>query len=493
MIWRSTWLLWSAFLVLAGLPLLSGCGRDGASAAAEHLSLNVRITPELQPVVAQYHDLAAATGIRVTFSPTFTDAETDAHWGLGIGKTPEGSGLADVRLYPAPVVLGVKAATAQAFGWCERDWTGRLPPFGRTTWAELTRRAAANELHFALHHPAYSELGAATINALRLAVGPGQDGDFTTPPPARAFGQGHRRLYPGYVNAAEHYLAHEAHLNALFAPEALITALNADPRLQSPLCPVWLMDGTPLPGYTLGLFNQLKRREFAAVAGYLARRARAVDMHGATARPAPEWRKSHPLRVLVRTYLEYQLSPATLVIAINTARPFGRGLRAAKDGLLAWLDHPEAQERFSRLRHGEHLVVAPYARDLRPGYTETLNRAQPDFLAGARGYLNQLAVGGAGAALPAAALTPALARLAQSVPERPPGARLNLIVLTDVAAAQQLLDAGGGDAFASAFVIGLANDAAGVCIGSLHEPGARLRCQDARDLGALLVALRGHH
>ena len=70
MIWRLTWLLWPAFLVLAGLTLLSGSGRDGASAAAEHLSLNVRITPELQPVVAQYHDLAAATGIRVTFSPT---------------------------------------------------------------------------------------------------------------------------------------------------------------------------------------------------------------------------------------------------------------------------------------------------------------------------------------------------------------------------------------------------------------------------------------
>jgi len=493
MICRPSRSLVTALLVLAGVPLLAGCGRDGKSAAAEHLSLNVRITPELQHVVTQYHDIASETGIQVAFSTTFTDAETDAHWGLGIGKAPEGYGLADVRLYPAPVVLGVKEATARAFGWCQTTWTGWLQPYGRTTWAELTQRAGANELHFALHHPAYSELGAATINALRLAVGPGPNGDATALQPALAFGQGHRRLYPGYADAAEHYLTHEAQLNALFAPPDLIAALNASPRLRTPLCPVWLMDATPLPGYTLGLFNQMKRREFTAVAGYLARRAQAVDLHGATARPAPEWHKSHPLRVLVRTYLEYQVSPAMLVVAINTARPFGRGLRAAKDGLLALLDHREAPGRFSRLRHGEQLRLVPYDRDLRPGYTQTLNRTQSDFLAGTRGFLNKLAVGGAGAPLSAPDLAAALQRLAASIPERPPTARLNLIVLTDVASAQQLLDAGVGDGFASAFVLGLASGEEGVCIGALQEPGARLRCQHERDLGALLIALRGYH
>lgn len=472
--------------------LLASCEAPPELLAGGEPTLRVRISPELQPVVQQFSDMAARTGLAVQFSPAFSDAETDAHWGVGIGQARDGQGLMAFRLYPAPVVLGVKADLARAFGWCQSPWWGGVQPDGHVTWAELAARAGAGELRFALPNPAYSELGAATINALHFGVQGAATPANDRLQAVQDFGRGHRRLYPDYVEAGAHYLRYESELDALFAPAELITTLNADPRLQTPLCSVWIMDATPLPGYTLGLFNRLKRREFTALAQYLASRAHAVNARGATVRPAPEWRKSHDLRVLVRAYLEHHLAPAALLIAINTTPAIGRGLRTVKDGLRALLDHREEQERFSRLRHGEQLRIVPYDRELRPGFAVTLDRARNDELAGVRGYLDKLALGGAGPGMPAPRVAAGLAALAPTLVDPARGTRLNLLVLTDSASAEQLVAHGGWEAFSTAFVIGIDRDQERLCFGSLQDPGARLRCQTEMDLGALLLAVRGH-
>lgn len=480
---------WCAGLIALGL--VTGCDGVGGGAPAGPSTLQVRITPELQYVVAQYADITAQTGVAVTFSTTLSDAETDAHWGVGIGKKPAGAGLAAVRLFPAPIVLGVKAATARALGWCAPTWSGRTPAFGRTTWAELGRRTAAGDLRFALHHPAYSEVGAATVYALHFAADPVPP--LPTTPLARAVAQGQRLLYPSYTDVREQYLRQEGQVDALFAPPGVIAVLNADLRLQAPLCPVWLMDATPQPGYTLALFNRLKRREYAAVAAYLAQQSQAQDLVGALPQPAPEWRLSQPLRVMVRTYLEHHLPSATLVIALDTSRTFARGLRFAKEALLAWLAHGEEQQRFSRLRHGEHLVFVPFDQAVRPGFATTLNRAQTDFLADVRRALQHLAVsGGSG---PGAAERTVLAHLEALVPAlqaQPAGTRLNLLVVTDAATARQWVGTGRGTAFTTAFVLGIDPAREEVCIGSLTDPGPGLKCQPAQALGSLLIALRGH-
>ena len=154
-------------LVLLSLGVLSSCSPSGTQ------ELTVIAGSELKDIEPFLPDMEKATGVRLKFTYTgsLEGAEkiiagdpSDAAW-FSHGKyltLLEGESLrikAQEKIMLSPVILGVKESTAQAWGW-----TAKAP-----TWRDITAKAKAGELHFAMTNPASSNSGFTALIAITTA------------------------------------------------------------------------------------------------------------------------------------------------------------------------------------------------------------------------------------------------------------------------------------------------------------------------------------
>ncbi|MEV0609006.1 substrate-binding domain-containing protein [Polymorphospora rubra] len=178
----------------------------------------------------------------------------------------------DTKVANSPVVLGLRASTAQRLGW---DKT-------RPTWSEIATAAGAGEFTYGMTSPATSNSGySALVGVAAALAGTGRalttDEITALTPRLQSFFTGHALTSGSSGWLADAYVHRQTAgvpLDGLINYESVLLSLNAGGRLSEPLTVIYPADGVVTADYPLTLLaggSEQARSNHAAIAEFLRR------------------------------------------------------------------------------------------------------------------------------------------------------------------------------------------------------------------------------
>jgi Ca-activated chloride channel homolog len=249
----------------AVLGVLSAC----TTASSAPITLHVLATPELGDIQPLLADLRAETGVELQLDmghgldavgalrPGEYDHDaawlsSDRYFQLELAASGRsGTRLPSTSIMLSPIVVGMKRATAE-----------RLRAGGPISWADIAASAAAGELRFGMADPRRSGSGlAALVGVATAAAGTGRalQPEEVTCDRLRGFFTGHALGAGSSSELVDGFVARQAELDALVAPESVLLSLNAGGRLAEPLEIVYPADGMIVSDYPLLLLDPARR------------------------------------------------------------------------------------------------------------------------------------------------------------------------------------------------------------------------------------------
>jgi Ca-activated chloride channel family protein len=268
----------AAFLSLA----LSGCGSGGSEGSnqgspppSDAATLSVIAGSELHDLEPFLDQIQQKTGIRLalTYSGTLAGIDRirggehfDAAWFANakylLLEDDQHRVKAEERIMLSPVILGVKASKAKAFGWTAGD----------VTWKAIAARSGSGEFRFAMTNPASSNSGFSAVIAVASALSGTADALRPSDVDAaklRAFFRGQALTAGSSGWLADAYVREQDGLDGMINYEASLLALNRSGKLKEPFTLVYPKEGVLTADYPLLLLDDSKRDAFEKVVAYL--------------------------------------------------------------------------------------------------------------------------------------------------------------------------------------------------------------------------------
>ena len=239
-------------------------------------ALHVLAGSELKDLEPMLSDLQNATGINLKFDYTGTIdgaqaiSSGDAHplaWFssnryLSLLPGTAKKILAQQRVMLSPVVLGVKASTAQRFRWEGNQ---------NVTWKDVAGKASAGQFNFAMTDPSASNSGfSALVGVASAFAGTGNAltaQDIKTPA-LKALFSGQRLTAGSSGFLADSYVKDQSTLDGIINYESVLLGLNAGGKLSEKLDLVYPKEGIVTADYPLMLLDAGHRSEYDKLVAY---------------------------------------------------------------------------------------------------------------------------------------------------------------------------------------------------------------------------------
>lgn len=278
-------------VVLAAL--LSGCGKsdkDAAPAATTPPKAAV-VTAGVQPLqilatsdlrdaepLAQMIEKATGVPVQFNFGGTMESTEAvltgstkaDVAWFANaryLLSNPQGQARVKLqeKIMLSPVVVGVNAAQAKAWGWDQ--------PEAKVTWQAIAQAAGKGQLKYALSNPATSNQGFMSLMGV-VASAAGKSEALSVadvrPEAIQSFVKGYKLPGDNSTYLSEKFIEQQGtRVNAFINYESWLLSLNQSGRLREPLTLVYPYEGVATADYPLMLLNEAQREAYQKVVAYL--------------------------------------------------------------------------------------------------------------------------------------------------------------------------------------------------------------------------------
>ena len=243
----------------AACAALAACG--GRKEAAPAATLTVLAGSEVKDLEPYLDEIRHATGVtlQLQYSGTLAGVERllggepfDAAWFshgkyLMLADTGHNRVKAAERIMLSPVVLGVRAGKARAFGWVDNP---------NVTWAEVAARVRSGEFRYAMTNPTASNSGFSAVIGVAAALSHSANALTAGQMDVRAlhdFFQGQRLTAGSSGWLAEAYVRDQDRLDGIINYESVLLTLNRGGQLKEPLV----------------LLNGAKRAQYDTVVAFL--------------------------------------------------------------------------------------------------------------------------------------------------------------------------------------------------------------------------------
>ena len=256
-----------AVLGVALVALLAACA---SSSRDDVRTMSVLAGSELRDIEPMLPELERRTHVRLqlTYSGTLAGIDRlnagerfDAVWfshAKYLVLNDPSRVKAQEKTMLSPVIFGVKANKAHAFGW------DRTSP----TWADITAKVKSGELRYAMTNPTASNSGFSAIIGVAAAL-TGTSSALT----AKDINESKLRdFFSGQVLTAgssgwlaEAYVRDQDHLDGIINYESILLSLNHAGGLREPLTLVYPREGIVTADYPLVLLDATKRALFDTV------------------------------------------------------------------------------------------------------------------------------------------------------------------------------------------------------------------------------------
>jgi Ca-activated chloride channel family protein len=259
----------------AACAALAACG--GRKEAAPAATLTVLAGSEVKDLEPYLDEIRHATGVtlQLQYSGTLAGVERllggepfDAAWFshgkyLMLADTGHNRVKAAERIMLSPVVLGVRAGKARAFGWVDNP---------NVTWAEVAARVRSGEFRYAMTNPTASNSGFSAVIGVAAALSHSANALTAGQMDVRAlhdFFQGQRLTAGSSGWLAEAYVRDQDRLDGIINYESVLLTLNRGGQLKEPLVLVYPREGIVTADYPLVLLNGAKRAQYDTVVAFL--------------------------------------------------------------------------------------------------------------------------------------------------------------------------------------------------------------------------------
>ena len=258
--------------------LLTGCAEQSRKEPPDDQVLTILAANELRDLEPFLPDLTKAAGepVRMNYTGSLqvvdrlvkgedTDLAWPAHGGyLALFPDAKSPALAQEKIMRSPVVIGVKASKASAWGWVNNP---------NLTWRDVVERAASGELKFAMtqvnNHQAglFALLGvSASLLGRPDAL---QDSDLSPLIGRLGVFLSGQAVTADAGKLASEYLDEQEWLDGIIDYESTLLQLNRDDRLLEKLVLVYPREGILTADYPLLLVNGSKRAAYDRLVRYL--------------------------------------------------------------------------------------------------------------------------------------------------------------------------------------------------------------------------------
>ncbi|HMD01701.1 MAG TPA: VWA domain-containing protein, partial [Candidatus Baltobacteraceae bacterium] len=169
---------------------------------------------------------------------------------------------ASERIMLSPVIIGVKAGKAKAFGWTP----------GNVTWKQIASKSGSGAFRYAMTNPTSSNSGFSALIAVASALAGASDAIHPSDVNAaklRTFFRGQTLTAGSSGWLADAYVRDQDRLDGIVNYEANLIALNKSGQLHEGLVLLYPKEGVLTADYPLLLLNEADRPAFEAVTSYL--------------------------------------------------------------------------------------------------------------------------------------------------------------------------------------------------------------------------------
>lgn len=401
------------------LPTLAGCW------GGDKNTLTVLAGSELHDLEPLFARIERETG--VTLKPKYVGTldgaellmageETDLAWFshakyLTLLQGANARVVAQEKIMLSPVVMGVKASKAKAWGWLDNP---------EITWRDIVAKAGSGELRFAMSNPAASNSGFTALVGVASAIaGTGRAlevGDIDNDALRELFkGQALTAGSSGWL--AESYVKSQADLDGMVNYESVLLGLNASGTLDEELTLIYPKEGIITADYPLMLINNEKREQYDKLVTYLRSPEFQTEMMKSTLRrpviPQVKLSAQFPDQLLIElpfpnsaevvdqllvAYLDEQRIPAHAFFVLDVSGSMEGDrlddLKAALIGLTGVDGSLTGQ--FARFRNREQLTMMPFSSMVHDVHdfsiTETASDSQS--MTAIRDYVEGLSIQG---------------------------------------------------------------------------------------------------
>ncbi len=427
------------------LPLVLGACQQQTAGN----TLTVLAGSELKDLEPLLPDIERKAGVKLTFTYTGTldgaqriadGDQSDLAWFshakyLTLQPKVAGRIKASEKTMLSPVVLGVKASKARAWGWDARG----------VTWKDIEQKAASGQLRYGMSNPAASNSGfTALVGVVAALSGRGDaitEADVRAPT-LKAFFKGQALTAGSSGWLADAYVRDQDTLDGLVNYESVLLSLNAGKTLREPLTLLYPREGIITADYPLLLLNDAKRAAYTRLVDALKSPDIQREIMERTLRrpvnPQVQTGRTFPKNLLVElpfpgqletvnailtAYLDENRRPAHTIFVLDTSGSMDgdrlTSLKAAMDNLTG--ADTTLSGRFARFQARERVSVISFSSDVNGERDFTLGpRAQAGpTLSSLRTYVDSLDADGGTAIFSALKRAYALAgEGAQRDPER---------------------------------------------------------------------------
>lgn len=408
-----------AFLALLLIGLfVPACSRDGDT-------LTVLAGSELQDLEPLFDQIQSNTGVQLEMKYTGTldgaeallaGEETDLAWfshGKYLTLLQEANSrvVAQEKIMLSPVVLGIKASKAQAFGWVNNP---------NVTWRDIAAKADASELHFAMTNPASSNSGFTALVGVAAAFAGGGDTlqvDQIDTAAMKALFKGQTLTASSSGWLAESYVREQDTIDGMINYESILLGLNAGNQLKEKLILVYPKEGIITADYPLMLINADKREAYDKLVEYLRTPEFQQEIMERTLRrpviPSVKLSDKFASQLLVElpfpnnrqvidsllfAYLDEQRVPAHAFFVLDVSGSMeGERLEELKQALtnLTGVDQ-SLTGQFSRFRSRERITLIPFSSGVveRQDFTIDATDSGGQDMTDVRNYVTALYAGG---------------------------------------------------------------------------------------------------
>ncbi len=242
--------------------------------------LQILATSDLRDAEPLAQMIEKATGVPIQFSFGGTMESTEAvlsgstkadvAWFANaryLLSNPQGQARVKLqeKIMLSPVVVGVNAAQAKAWGWDQ--------PEAKVTWQAIAQAAGKGQLKYALSNPATSNQGFMSLMGVVASVAGKSEALSVAdvrPEAIQAFVKGYKLPGDNSTYLSEKFIEQQGtRVNAFINYESWLLSLNQSGRLREPLTLVYPYEGVATADYPLMLLKEEQRAAYQKVVAYL--------------------------------------------------------------------------------------------------------------------------------------------------------------------------------------------------------------------------------
>lgn len=239
-------------------------------------SLYIIAGSELKDLEPFIEDIYHQTGVKIGFhySGTLDGVDKilagesyDAAWfshGKYLSLSDRGKIKAQEQIMLSPVVMGIKASKAKAWGWDKQT----------ITWQDIAEKSQRGELRFAMTNPSASNSGFTALMGVTAAFANTADAPKSTDiaiaaPKLKHFFKGQQLTSGSSGWLASQFVKEQARLDGMINYESVLMQLNASGQLEEPLMLLYPSEGIITADYPLMLLNVDKKAAYERLVTYL--------------------------------------------------------------------------------------------------------------------------------------------------------------------------------------------------------------------------------